>query len=388
MVAPDTFTLSAAGTADSAVNVVSKAGDYWFALSFSTAGTAQVPTVRYASDPAGAWGTATMPAAPATYEFVSGSPFRHGVVFDGSQYAFGLSYRNAGATATETYAFYASDPTGTWARSQIGTSSNLDLADFIHDGTQFIAVGRGVTSNNPWIAYCSTANGTWTLNNTEATTGYLPTADWRIESIDFDGTQYVTVATGPGTDGARYSTSLTSGWAAPTSFPTTLGTLKNLRYYGAVDTWVVADGANTNYYYATDPTDTWTAIGSASTGMTDGVFDMAYGSGYWLAAGNTLNGSFYDVPRVAYLSGPSPAGTYTTVDDGFTDRPEDNTRAWSAWYADSYFVIGANGYGEVAYCFVGAVTAPRLLRQRQSPKRTPARVRGVDLRQRQTPFIR
>jgi hypothetical protein len=39
------------------------------------------------------------------------------------------------------------------------------------------------------------------------------------------------------------------------------------------------------------------------------------------------------------------------------------------------------------HTFAGAARVPRYLRQRQSPVRTPSRVRGIDLRQRQTPRI-
>jgi hypothetical protein len=46
-----------------------------------------------------------------------------------------------------------------------------------------------------------------------------------------------------------------------------------------------------------------------------------------------------------------------------------NTSTWSSWT-------------------IATLTAPRLLRQRQSPKRTPSRVGYPALRQRQSPFIR
>ena len=370
MAAPDPFIATSAGTAFCDAIRVSQAGSYWFAISYNS-GSGE-PEVRYATTPSASWSTATIPAPTGSYLYNYSDPFAHGVVYGDSTYAFVLSYRDAGVTGTETWCIHATDPGGTWTATKINASTDLRSKDTIFADGKFVAVGGGVSTNNPWIAYCTTAGGTWTLNTTTATVGYDDAAAWTIEGIDHDGTRWVTVATGPSTDGSRYSTAIDSGWGTASGFPTTMGTGKVLRYHGGASIWVVADGLNTNYYYAADPTGTWTAIGSASTGMTDAVCDMTYGNGYWVAVGNTVPG-FYDVPRVAYLAGSSPAGTYTAVsDDGLTDYPSASVRAWTAWYSGGYFVIAGTNYGEVAYCYLP--TAPTFLRQRQSPVRSPSRV--------------
>lgn len=57
---------------------------------------------------------------------------------------------------------------------------------------------------------------------------------------------------------------------------------------------------------------------------------------------------------------------------------------WSG--SDAFSFHDYHTYATITTWSVSPATTP-ILRQRQSPKRTPSRVRGIDLRQRQTPYI-
>jgi hypothetical protein len=349
------FTATSAGIDYNDAIWVSRTNQYWFAMSIDSGGGA--PTVRYASTLGGTWSTASIPQPSGSYTIQYGTPTRHGVVYGLGVYAFVVSYRDSGTTGTETWVIRATNPSGTWTASRVTTSNNLLVNDMIFVNGALVCVGRGVTSNNPFSAYSYNPT-TWTLYNTLARTGYDPTQDYRIESMGWDGVRYMTVATGPGgTDTARFGVNYyTQTWSTPTNFPTGLGTMKSLKFHKYAGIWTISDQLNTNYYWtygggATAP-NTWYQLDSSSTGMADASMDLAYGKGYWIASGNVLNGSFNDVPRLAYLYSPSgsPVGTYTEItQDGFPDRPDSSMRAWSINYHNSRFITATSGYGDVAY---------------------------------------
>lgn len=102
-------------------------------------------------------------------------------------------------------------------------------------------------------------------------------------------------------------------------------------------------------------------VGYDTTPTTDpftGLYDLAAAS-----ADTSTPGLGATLRVAAWMDGaPTPASELTTATGSLKYR---------AVFPMRYFVPGG-----------------RYLRQRQSPRRTPSRVRGVDLRQRQTPFIR
>lgn len=64
-----------------------------------------------------------------------------------------------------------------------------------------------------------------------------------------------------------------------------------------------------------------------------------------------------------------------------------NNNTGAVWAGSNQFVIWPGDANPQDWTAWLATPTSALLRQRQSPKRTPSRVRGPDLRQRQTPFI-
>lgn len=389
MVATTFGTPTSIGSPNTTGHVVSYANGYYFSLSYDTSGASDVLSLQYAADPTASWSSATMPAAPSGYPRVAGFSMRHGVVYGNGEYAFALSY-DSGGTASKTYAVHNSSPSGTWTATQIGTATNLSCADMIYAGGTFVAVGRDYSTSGPaWIAYATATTATWTINNTTATTGYDSTADWRLECIDYDGSQFFTVANGPGTvDGGRYSTSLTGGWGTVT-FTQNFSTNKELRYHSGASTWTLMDpNGFDNVLYATDPAGAWGTVSKASLGMTIETRDIVYGAGMWIAIGTERPGSFQQ-PKVTYLLGTSPQGTYTAVDSTAFTAQSANVRGWTTTYANGYFLTGSRAaISEVRYLAWSAVAAAaRYLRQRQSPVRAPSRVRPPQLRQRQRPEV-
>lgn len=94
-------------------------------------------------------------------------------------------------------------------------------------------------------------------------------------------------------------------------------------------------------------------------------FDIGYpggGSG-WTTQGTATSGNVYAQAYTAFDSAGVPALSMAAI-------------------------TGAPTIGAAWLIFDTAPPAARYLRQRQSPRRTPSRVRGVDLRARQTPLIR
>jgi hypothetical protein len=398
MAAPDTwFAPSSGGTISGSgftpTNTVSHAGDYWFALSIESGGTA-VAKLRYATDPSGSWGTATLPAAPPGYTTSQATNTPYGVVYGGTVYATFVSYSNG--STSKVRILHTGDPTGTWnAYEYDATDVYVPQAMTYADG-KFVLAGRAdVASPRPaFIAYSTTANGTYTFGTAYSSTGYDPsvltgggTRFWLINGIDFDGTTWVTKAQrNDSTQGAfRASTSLTASWGTPTATWNSLGGAPLV--YHDNGWWTSGDGL-ADVQYSNAPASSWSSMGSASVRLDD-LRQMVWANDYWAAVGAWRTS--YREPRVHTLGATgSPSGTYGTAvgNAGFTDPATTDVILRSIHHYGGTVVASSDYRGELRYCTVGLpATGPTYLRLHQSPVYTPSRVRGVDLRNRQTPRI-
>jgi hypothetical protein len=381
MPSPLTWSTPPSG-AETAVDVgtgftyVSKAGDYWFALTDdnnNTGGT--LPIVRYATDPAGPWSTATIPAQPSGYTSSAALTSMHGVVHGDGYYAFAVRYSTLLGDVTHRI-LYATDPGGTWSDHQYDSTEYHWISDFIHDGSTFIAVGRKRVGNPQpaFISTCATPGGTWAFNTSAATTGYdISTLSgsgsyWEIGSIDFDGTTYVTSATARSSSAntytARYSTALTSGWAEP-SGPPTADYIELVRVHPN-GYWTGTNDATTTIHYAADPSGTWSSVSLSSVAKY--VDNVGYDGGAWVATGGK-DVSGFTQPAMFYLVGSgSPDGTYTEI-TGTTFSAVNGQEVYGIAVESGLWVAASSYYGQVRYSRVQSPSAGRSprLRVRQTP---------------------
>lgn len=398
MPAPTTWqTPSSVDVVPSNFHTITYAGGYWFSL--TRQGGAHRVRLRVTTDPTGSWDEVTLPTQPTGYTEGEIQDEGSGVIYDGTTWAFGLSYYDSSGVET-CRIVYTTNPTGTWSTHQYDTSDTYVFRGFAYGDGKWVVTGFDKSGSQPWpgfIGYATSITGTWTLNSSSATTGYDVSAlgvtgVLFIQRVLYDGTHWVTTATESAPANVdswmRVSTSLTSGWAAPSSF--TLGDFGGgLRYAGGY--WTLSN-RNTSlggvFAYAQDPTGTWTNV--TNTKHLHGYLTghLSFSGTYWVCPGSTSI-SGWRTPEVSYLRRPSPDGTYTAATTTLTGGAGEyaDVIVPTSAYANGYFVVGSNNDGEIRYCYVGTEQNPTYLRRRQSPAYTPSRVRGVDTRARQTPII-
>lgn len=386
MVAPATWSAPASGgslASSTSIGVVSYANGYWFALTRSfTASTA--PVLRYATNPAGTWSTATLPAAPVGYTSVYAFDQNNGVISDGTTFAFLATYNNG--SATKYRVVYATDPSGTWSSHEFDATDTYRATALWFANSTWVLVGTysGASPQPAFIGTCSTANGTYSWNTSLATTGYDTTGavSWTIRDVAFDGTTWVTIAdpSTTTTDVGRYSTSLTSGWATPSGLTFTAGAAgRRLRtasngYWMALD-YATGDG---KLLYTATPSGTWTSVDDSTIGFTQYLMCAEFGADYWVVVGGHLSGG-YDQPDIAYTASTgAPSGTWTQATSGFTTPASTDVYVMSVAYGSGYFVALSTYLGELRWCNTSPPVGPR------------RRAIGTSyhLRQRQTPYIR
>lgn len=303
------------------------------------------------------------------------------IVNTGSEYAF-LTYQSSGTPKHEIV--YASSPTGTWSTQTIGTVSAGEVLSYANG--YFVIGGQRQVSGSLYkshIWYSSSITGTWTGVDVSANT----TGVWNGGPVRYEnGYYYALIANGSNARVLYRSTSLSGTWSSYYEFT---GYQRNGAYQSFDkynDKWVVTfykSGTNEQYIAYADTLDaaSWTYynIQADVSGFTTVPTDFAYGGGYYVIVGEAPSGSV----GVAYST--AIGGPYTQGSAG---------TGYSAGiaYNDLEFVM-LTRYG--VKCMTGGALPPpppvtptyTYLRQRQSPVRTPSRVRGVDLRARQTTFI-
>jgi hypothetical protein len=351
---------------------ISNGGGYWFCLSNASTSL----TLRYAADPAGAWSTATLPAAPATYA-VSAIDRDNGVVSDGTTFATAVVYSSGAARKSRI--LHATDPGGTWSSYEFDATDTYRPRALLYADGGWVMVGQD-SSGNPFIGTASTVDDSWTFHTGSTATGYG--SGYAMQAIGFDGTTWVTSAwDGLGNRSLRVSTSITSGWTTPT-LPALDGIPDCITYHA--NGWWTCHVDQTQWLFTDDPDGTWSEFDVAQHGLDAYAPRIAWGADTWVLVGSS-EGASYQEPYAVYLSSTgSPSGTYTASAPGWPTDSRD-VYGTDVAFAGGYFVAASSLDADLRYA---TTAAPRLLRQRQSEKRTPSRVRGVDLRQRQTPFIR
>lgn len=367
-------------------------------------GAATNVSVRYATDPKGTWTSASMPALPSGVTTVDpNGPY--GVDFDGTNYATAALYYSG--STYKARILHTTDLGGTWSSYEFDTANRYRPADIAYLNGEWVMVGIDYNSGpyKPFIATCSTPNGTWTFDTTASgtglsTSGFGATDGYSIRRIHYADGDYTYLYTrlSTFTSGINTSTSLSSGWGAPSSFPgaPTYAPLDRfLAYvngYWFTCVWLNA-GARPYMAYATNPAGTWSTVSATDLDLDNNfseVHGIAYdGEQYVIAGIKTRFTSSWQYERFSgYLvSSGSPAGTYTTVTSGLATGSRSGTH--DVVFVAPVFVTTQNA-GGIRYSNDTQPlpsTGPTYLRQSQSPVRTPSRVRGVDLRQSQTPRV-
>ena len=364
--------------------------------------SASEPVIRYATDPTGTWSTATaLPAGPGTH--VNGRNVLGPVLYVGGTYYVCVRYLKAlGSSDKYTYRIYSTTSlSGSWTTTDPGVNDYCEWNSLDYINGEFVLSGCEIwntATSNPWpgiIAHCSTVGGTWT-KETDSTSGLSGTTQDRILGVKYvDGTYYRLLWRGPvnPSGGANpflvrieYSSSLTAGsWTAYSTISTgtpcgTFRTVAGTTYWGHHSgTWVVLIDGIPNY--TTDLTGSW----STSTLPSGCPYAASYAVGNgWIGIAGYINTSgSTGSERMAY--GTSWGGTFSTATESFA-----GSAVWAAnlGYGNKRFV-GMSDVGSLNVSNEVSVYPPTVtyLRQRQSPKRAPSRVRGVDLRQRQSPRI-
>jgi hypothetical protein len=198
---------------------VSHAGSYWFS---ATPGSGASLSLRYSTSATGPFVEATLPAEPSGYDLYN-VVIQKGVVYGDGTYAFLVAYYDAPSTI-KYRVLHATDPAGTWSSYEWDSTDDYICYCFAFLDGLFIIGGYyndGASPYPAFIATCATADGTYTINTSAATTGYdisVPTgspAFWFVSDIAFDGTNWVSIGLIGGTAGVRTSTTLTSGWSNP-----------------------------------------------------------------------------------------------------------------------------------------------------------------------------
>lgn len=376
-------------------NVITKAGSYWFAVTAS-GDPSETASVRYATNPLGTWGSAAWPAGPTgatSRQYVNRNT---GVVYNGGQYAYLAIYANSTNTTIRYRVNYATDPAGTWSSYEFDATNTYVPTTFAA-GEGYFAIGgyyAGSTPQPAFIARSTAANSTYTFGTATSDTGYdladvsggSPTR-WNLTSLIYDGSQWISAAYGVNISGSveerlRSSTSITGTWGSATTPAGGFGNSGDTLFSGNGYT-LVRYPSTGGYYYASSLTGTWTFLSSSSTGLPTWNGGIAYGNGYWVAAGARLVGGVAK-PTIAFQSGASPAATYTYATATF-GTPSYDAYCVHAAYADGFYVAGSDYFGELLVAGAALATGPTYLRQRQSPVHAPSRVRPVQLRQRQRP---
>lgn len=139
------------------------------------------------------------------------------------------------------------------------------------------------------------------------------TASSELRSIGFDGTYYVA---GDIAGELGYATDPTGTWTLVGTNPLT-GTIADVLYANGIWVAVASNGIAT----ATDPTGTWTQRSTATS-----IVSVAYGDGYWVAL-NT-SGLLY--------TATDPTGTWTYRTDLSAST------AYQVAYGNGYFVVTGN----------------------------------------------
>jgi hypothetical protein len=349
---------------------VNYAGGYWFALSQDA--TSGDMVLRYATDPRGAWSTATLPAPPPGATGAQGTNAYSGVQSDGASFGFIVSDSVAGVT--EYRIIHATDPAGTWAATLFSTAATYSPSlggGFRYADGNWIVTGRDA-SNNGLLSVSSTVDGTYAHYTSAATTGYG--AGWEITGTHYDGSTWVSTAfpTGGGNASIRYSSSLTSGWATPSSLPTATYLVDPTPHANGY--WSVIAGAGVSMWYTDTPSGTWTARTFGSFGFGRAVWSLAWAKNYWVAGGDTDVDTYRSAKVLYSAGGGAPDGTFTEAVGAMTPAGAGiATGIGNVDYANGFYVAANGRSGELRYCLL-VDAAPRLLRQRQSPKRTPSRV--------------
>jgi hypothetical protein len=358
------------------------------AASTDAAGTAVY--VRSTTDPTGTWGTALSHAVGGTYLIYGVGP----VAYDGTTWAFSILMRDttdAGNTSYFSKFAYATDPTGTWSFTTVDTADPRFVAFSLrYLNGEWVQVGfrKNGTSSHPSIGTSSSVTGTWTYDYTDAGTGTTGgTSLWNIADVERIGSTYAHTwfrPTSPFSYNPTYASSLGGTWTASTASQTasalhltvTGGYILYYSYsasgYGVVGPAYSSDG------------ETYTLISAADSKLSHGAQAAAYNGEYWLLGGATF--SSVSRPRVSYLLGSSPDGAYTLVDPGLTS----GEYVLAVDHDGDYFVA-MDAVGMIRYSLSPSpappTTGPTYLRLHQSPVMAPSRVRGVDIRNRQTPII-
>jgi len=360
--------------ATTAVGHVTYANGYWFvATRPSVAGGA--PALRYATDPTGTWTDVSF-----TNPSGATSDFMGRVFYDGTNYGFLFDGIELSPTRRAIYTAYATTPSGSWT---VGTASAytpnqrlMESSNYING--EWVIVGWDETSSVGFVGTSSSISGSFSWD----TTGHgLPSGD-RVVAVDYDGSHYLMSGFPTSTSYWRYSTSLTGSWTAVTDLNATSWAPEQPKrlwhptpgyWFKHIDT--TSDAAQ----YATTATETtWGVVADTDFGLA-GTRDFAASGDYWVAVGDYVGAS-----KLAYsASTGAPSGTWTAISGGFS-----GTNILGVDYGGDYFVgVDTNGNIRYSYAPVTPTAAISYLRQRQSPVRAPSRVRGIDLRQRQTPII-
>lgn len=360
---------------------ISYANGYWFSLVVDYSASPAAYRLRWATDPSGTWTEATLPAPPTGYS-VADNGFLHDVevISDGTTFAVLVGYYKLSPTTYRHRILYATNPAGTWSSYQFDATESYEAHDLAYGAGTWVLVGtyRGSTPQPAFVATSSTVNGTYTFLTTSAATGYstsgLPSfAACKILGIDYDGSTWVTVGATQNTSNTYtilYSSSPTSGWAAPSSIPSG-GFIYNVRYHA--NGWWTAE-AGTDVFYTNSPSGTWSQLASSSHGATYLLSNISHNGDSWVVVG-AVKPSTYSIPAITYLdSTGSPSGTYTVATDTFTLPGAASSQALDIGSSGTTFVVGGSYLGQIRYWPLVANTTRKILRLRQSPRSNPTRV--------------
>jgi hypothetical protein len=257
---------------------------------------------------------------------------------------------------------YTTAPGGTWTSKEFDTADRYLMMSLAYGDGKWVLVGRDMTpSPRPAvIGTCSNVSGTWvfdTVNTGYSTAGMTGTQYWEIESIGYSGTHWVSTAYQSSTflTTVRVSTSLTSGWAAPTTLPGLVGLTWRIRAHDN-GWWSMIDGDDI-VVVSSNPTGTWTALSSTTTLLDSSIASLAWTNGYWVAAGEYDSGPV-NTPQMTYLqSDGSPISTFTPVTATNMSDVANFDRAESVAGAAGIFVAGSS-QGEIRYSYASTTATP------------------------------
>jgi hypothetical protein len=370
---PSGDSTSGAGT-DTYGSVVRASSTLWLALTQTSSSTI---SLRASEDDSGSWSTISLTAAPTGYT-TSISIANPGIVVGDTYVAFVVLYEGTSGYQTAVFRRTISGtPTASWSRL-LFTANRFRGFGLTWDGTGWLIAGNfaipGITYDATH-AYISASNpgGTWQTSGVFTPAGSTSPAIMRSIAYSSSLSRYAAIGVNSGgTTVAGYT-----GTARSTSVSWTSATpVSGLDRVQWVNGYFVAVGAaSSSFAYSSDGI-TWSS--HTPSGSLGNVYGIAHNAtlGLWLlstdaglAYSSTLTGT-YTLESLASIGISGALLASVLSPDG-----------------DEALALGSST-GLLRFSPGQSATAPRLLRQRQSPKRTPARVRGVDLRQRQTPFIR